>query len=115
VIGFAFEQEMDMSKLPSLIIAGALAAFLVPKPAAAHLWYPQSCCSDQDCEAIPIDGIVDTGNGYHVIYLSPRFGPIDEYVPRDKARHSEDGSFHGCWRVNKVSPRTICFFAPVNT
>jgi hypothetical protein len=106
---------MDMNKFPYVVIVAALAAVLAPKSTAAHSWYPQSCCSNQDCEAIPIDGIIDTGNGYHVIYLSPRFGPIDEFVPRDKARYSEDGGFHGCWRPNKISPRTICFFAPVNT
>lgn len=83
-------------------------------PAEAHSWYPQSCCSDQDCEAIPIDGIVETNNGYRVTYLSPRFGAIDEYIPRNTVRLSEDGSFHGCWRKDKSSPRRICFFAPVN-
>lgn len=103
-----------MVKLPYVIAAVVLAAFPVSKPAAAHSWYPQSCCSGYECEAIPIDGIVDTGNGYRVIYLPPRFGTIDEYIPRDKARHSEDGSFHACWRANKASPRAICFFAPVN-
>jgi hypothetical protein len=109
------QQEMEMNRFLGVVAAAVSAAFLIPEHAAAHSWYPQSCCSGQDCEPIPIDGIVDTGNGYHVTYLSPRFGPIDEFVPRDKARHSEDGGFHGCWRVNKISPRTICFFAPVNT
>lgn len=83
--------------------------------AQAHMWYPQSCCAGSDCEAIPIDGVMETATGYHVVYDSPRFGRIDETIPRDKARHSEDGSFHGCWRASTISPRTICFFAPVNT
>jgi hypothetical protein len=82
--------------------------------AEAHSWYPQTCCSGQDCEAIPIDGIVETSDGYRVTYLSPRFGAIDEYIPRNTVRLSEDGSFHGCWRKDKSSPRRICFFAPVN-
>jgi hypothetical protein len=104
-----------MDKLPFVVVTAILAAIFVSKPAASHEWYPQSCCSGYDCEPIPIDGIVDTGSGFRVHYLSPRFGAIDEYVPRDKVRHSEDGSFHGCWRANKISPRAICFFAPVNT
>lgn len=103
-----------MRKLILSIVTSLSVGYVAAASAEAHSWYPQSCCSNQDCEAIPIDGIVETNDGYHVTYLSPRFGAIDEYIPRNTVRLSEDGSFHGCWRKDKASPRRICFFAPVN-
>jgi hypothetical protein len=80
----------------------------------AH-WYPSSCCSQRDCEPIPIDGITETRSGWKVHYVSVRFGAIDEMIPLGEARHSQDGGFHGCWRRDPTKPRTICFFVPLNS
>lgn len=81
----------------------------------SHSWYPANCCSGQDCEPIPVDAVEEVAEGWHIRFVSPRFGLIDETVRRAEARHSEDGGFHGCWRKDETAPRTICFFAPVNT
>jgi hypothetical protein len=101
----------------SLCIAavGATVIMLAATPTtSAHSWYPTSCCSGSDCEAIPTSSVAQTQKGFHVIYNSPRFGRIDEYIPMSTVRGSKDGNFHGCWRMKPMFPRTICFFAPMN-
>lgn len=81
----------------------------------AH-WYPPNCCSQRDCEPLPIDGVIPLADGgYHVVYVSERFGAVDEMIKRTEVRESKDGGFHGCWRLNpETKPRTICFFEPLN-
>jgi hypothetical protein len=85
--------------------------------AYAHSWYPQQCCSDQDCEPIPDEGVKQTAAGFHVKYVSPRFGAIDEVIPLADAKPSRDGNFHGCWRKSVdtyyAPKKWICFFAPM--
>jgi hypothetical protein len=103
-----------MMKVLVLLPAACMWSLSNIPSAKSHSWYPLSCCSEQDCEPIPIDAVMVTTNGFHVTYMSPRFGYIDEEVPRTSVRHSEDGSYHGCWRKNNMSPRSICFFAPLN-
>jgi hypothetical protein len=98
----------------SFAIASAAAFWLAPAPASAHSWYPKACCSGHDCESIPMSAVSQTPQGYHVIYTSPRFGRIDEYIPMSSVQGSRDGEFHGCWRPKTLTPRNICFFAPAN-
>ncbi len=107
-----------------MVIRLAMAAMLLGGAARAESlhnlndpghWYPPSCCSQRDCEPIPIDAITETRSGWVVHYVSVRFGAINETIPLREARHSRDGGFHGCWRLNPdTKPRTICFFVPLN-
>jgi hypothetical protein len=83
-------------------------------PSQAHSWYPTSCCSGQDCEMVPSGGIDEVSNGYRVRYVSDKFGTIDEVVPSSYVRSSQDVNFHACWRKSNVTPKIICFFAPLN-
>lgn len=85
-----------------------------PPEARAHSWYPFVCCSNSDCEAIPDGAVADTVTGYHVVYTSRRFGGIDEMIPHNLAKSSQDAQYHGCWRKKGIIPRSICFFAPFN-
>ena len=85
---------------------------LLASPAAAHDWYSPGCCEERDCEPIPIDGIEETRDGWHVHYISPRFGPIDQMVRRANKRDSHDGGFHGCWMA---SGENRCLYVPVGT
>jgi hypothetical protein len=80
-------------------------------------WYPQSCCSLNDCEPVKVDFIEETSDGWHVRYVSDRMGEIDEFIKRGNERHSQDGGFHGCWRRSETAKnkRTICWFVPVNS
>jgi hypothetical protein len=98
--------------LMSAVVASSV--FKVAQPVAAHSWYPVSCCSDQDCEMVPAGAIRQESKGYRIEYVSSTFGPINEVVPASQARSSEDANFHACWRKANVSPRIICFFAPLN-
>ena len=76
----------------------------------AHSWYPQNCCSDYDCEPLPVEAIVETHDGWHIGYCSPMRGVcVDNFVKRGQEKHSEDGRFHLCF----TSERIICFFVPV--
>lgn len=31
-----------------------------------HSWYPQHCCSDQDCKPVPCDQLIEAANGSFV-------------------------------------------------
>jgi hypothetical protein len=65
----------------------------------AH-WYPEGCCSLMDCEAIPIEGVIETATGWHIDYVSKRMGRVVVDVPRssDRAKPNEhDGQYHGCF------------------
>lgn len=102
--------------LAAMLLGGAARAESLHDPNDPSHWYPASCCSQRDCERIPIDGITETRSGWVVQYVSARFGPINETIPLRAARHSQDGGFHGCWRPNpETKPRTICFFVPLNS
>jgi hypothetical protein len=98
--------------LMSAVVASSL--FKVAQPVIAHSWYPISCCSNQDCEMVPAEAIRADSKGYRVVYVSDTFGSIDELVPASQVRSSEDSNFHACWKKANVSPRIICFFAPLN-
>lgn len=99
--------------LASAILLGACVMFA--PVSAAHSWYPRSCCSDQDCEMVPASGIEQVSQGYHVRYVSPIFGEINEEVPSTYVRGSQDMNYHACWKKTTLfPPRIICFFAPLN-
>lgn len=95
------------------IIIAAIAVALPFYWAFAHSWYSQQCCSGLDCEPLPIDGVEEVQGGWRVHYVSPKFGPIEQFVPRSLMRDSQDGRFHGCFRMNDHLP--ICFYVPSNT
>jgi hypothetical protein len=93
-----------------LIIASVLlliAAHML-RPAWAHSWYDTSCCSNRDCEPIPPDAVNETATGYEVNYFSKQGFPVHGFMPREKARHSQDGRFHGC----ATSTRFLCLYVP---
>ena len=48
------------------ITAAAIAAAALALPAFAHDWYPQECCSGQDCEPIDESKITETAEGWHI-------------------------------------------------
>lgn len=86
--------------------------------------YPGSCCSSVDCEPIPMDGLVQEDDGWHVIYTSARFGSINVTINYGQEKDSGDGSFHicpvrdgfkvavrGCVNDQKAK---CCFFVPKN-
>jgi hypothetical protein len=103
-----------MKSIVSTAVAAAVLTFASAYAARAHSWYPNSCCSGMDCEPIPTSSVSQTARGFHVLYNSPRFGMIDEYIPMSTVRGSKDGNFHGCWRMKPMAPRNICFFAPMS-
>lgn len=93
-----------------LVIAALLAT-----PAAAHDWYPASCCHDRDCYSLSPDEYEITGEGYRIVATG-------EIIAFGRERPSPDGLFHRCsWSGNRARP-TIgmgspvqgpCFWAPV--
>lgn len=69
--------------------------------AAAHEWYPPSCCSGGDCAPLADERVSTTSTGYVV---DGKF-----HVPHSQVRKSMDGRYHGCF------PRPTelrCLFAP---
>lgn len=72
----------------------------------AHSWYPQECCSDQDCAIIDSKRVVVQPGAYVV-------DGGEWVIPADKARVSPDEHYHGCVNKRMIAPRQmICFFAP---
>lgn len=91
-----------------LIICGASAAV----PAAAHSWYPDECCSGEDC--MPVDDIDRDAAGDYVV----RAGRHVVRVPRAfPVRPSPDGRPHVCFReehyIRINLPR--CLFLPAES
>lgn len=79
-------------------------------------WYPSNCCTARDCDKLDINALRETKDGWWVHFVSEKFGEVNEFVARRHARPSQDGEFHGCWRLDRaVKPRMICFFEPVNS
>ena len=89
----------------SLLILAALAA-----PAAAHDWYPRSCCSDQDCAPVPAGGISATAEGWFI----PQSGEVIPFdSPLVKPTPPEGGGeFHRCSVAGLSEARTLCLFVP---
>jgi hypothetical protein len=77
-------------------------------PAKSHSWYPQDCCSNQDC--MPADDVMSDHNGDLVV----RVGSRRIWVPRGFAiRPSKDDRIHICFRADEnkfLMP--LCLFRP---
>lgn len=87
----------------ALIAAACLSA--LSRRAAAHEWYPYSCCSDKDCRPVPPGAVRATPAGWLVVATG-------ETIAFDKARFSPDGQFHVCSYGGLPDGKTICLFAP---
>lgn len=77
------------------ILAGIIAV-AIPAVAAAHSWYPQECCHDEEC--VPVTAIDRLPGKPYQIWHTEKFGPVqvDETVIRDRSGISEDGLYHLC-------------------
>jgi hypothetical protein len=78
-------------------------------------WYPSGCCNESDCFILPEGAVEEVQGGWHVKWVSPNAGAIDEIVPYKEGQgQGKDGSYHGCWYRgsgdNKAYRR--CFFFP---
>jgi hypothetical protein len=93
-----------------------LAASLVTAsgvPAGAHSWYPEECCSDDDC--VPADAINADDRGATIVSVGDyRIG-----IPAGlKPRSSPDGRIHICFQVvwgdvdGSSVTVPICLFLP---
>jgi hypothetical protein len=73
----------------------------------AHDWYPQACCSGQDCQQVADDSVEPTAGGWHV-------KDTGEVIPYSRTQTSPDGHVHRCWAhvVRVPMSRTICLFVP---
>lgn len=84
-------------------------------PARAHDWYPQSCCSGQDCYPMSWDEIDVTPDGY-VVKSTGELIPfgLERLTPPEGG-----GMFHRCSLSGNRANKTIgmsygqpCFWAP---
>jgi hypothetical protein len=108
------------------IAAGVLCGLIGIATARAHSWYPEDCCSDYDCEPIPMEAVVETEYGWHVEYRSKKLGYINVDVPETSHRvkpNEHDGQYHGCFGLHYrpyadeyrgTQPRyLLCFWYPL--
>lgn len=86
----------------------SLVLMLTATPAAAHSWYPISCCSGMDCA--PVTNAASAPGG--VLVLSSKHGTVA--IPANFPRQeSQDSRMHVCMRPGpdgKMQP--ICVFLP---
>lgn len=75
---------MGLHRICKIIVAFGV---LVPAVARAHDWYPQQCCSGQDCRPVPCDEITASPDYY--FWKGMRF-------PKNAAKPSEDNQCHIC-------------------
>ena len=93
----------------------AFCLILAALPAAAHEWYPLTCCSSRDCFPIEATDLEPVSGGY-------RIRATGEVIPWDQVRVTpEEGGdhFHRCSWGGDPDGRTIglglgkaCFWAP---
>ena len=67
-----------------------------------HSFYPEICCSGQDCDVLESNRVESVPGGYLIDGLL--------YVAERDAKNSPDGRYHGCFPGNKSSVR--CFWRP---
>lgn len=76
--------------------------------------YDASCCSNQDCQAIPRETVEHIPGGYRITLpaglhiTSPQGGVWT--VSEVRKRRSGDGDYHIC--IGKHQQNVICFYAP---
>jgi hypothetical protein len=95
-----------------LLILLSLAAFsaIGPPEAAAHSWYPNYCCNDQDC--MKVDRIEYVPGGMYMIV-----GEVRVFVPQAMEKQpSQDSDAHVClMRTQSGRYRVRCVFVPGTT
>jgi len=90
--------------------------FLYAAPAMAHEWYVPSCCSNQDCAAIPASSVTEAMDGYEIELDRGDHPMVTQrgswFVPYDEVhgKNAPDGKFHAC--IHPESKRMICFHEP---
>ena len=94
----------------------ALAFILLSNSALSHEWYPESCCSNQDCFSMAHNEIEHTAEGYYIRQTG-------ELIPYNRARRTPaegNGQFHRCSLQGDRTAPTLgrynnhkhCFWAP---
>jgi hypothetical protein len=91
-----------------------LAALSIPFATLAHNapsgWaYPYECCSDKDCEVLPLERVTVEPDGYHL--------PNGAVVAHNKIRYSPDGRYHWCryggtGSLIRPSGQQVCLWVP---
>jgi hypothetical protein len=94
------------------IIAGMIGLLAVYK-AAAHEWYPLTCCSGKDCMPVPPEAVRVTPDGY-VIAKTGELLPWGDRRIKFTPPEQEDGKgYHWCRRLaGPNKDQTICLFVP---
>jgi hypothetical protein len=93
-------------------IAAALLALGAIR-ANAHSWYPSECCSDKDCK--PASRLVIDQQGDRLVFVGGQKIWVSKY---HKARPSQDGQVHICYREvggeldGSSNIVAICLFTP---
>ena len=93
------------------LLALALSAATVTadtRPAAAHSWYPQKCCSGQDCMKVDSIEVLENGD------MRFQAGAISVVVAAEFLRlPSQDNDTHVCvYQVGSGEYRPRCVFVP---
>lgn len=97
-------------KTPRTIVLATALLVSAADVLSAHSWYPEDCCSGEDCA--PVMSIRQAPEGR---YVTSKHGTV--LVPAAlKPRRSEDGDFHVCMTTNEAGLKLLqCFFEPAGS
>ena len=98
--------------LLALSIAGGVAT-VWQGAASAHSWYPQVCCSGEDCAPVDyVTWIVPIGGGAAQLSITSKHGTA--IVPAGfPVRESRDDHMHVCMQFDAFGAmEVICLFMP---
>lgn len=105
----------------AFVLAAAVCAVMFGRSmAAAHDWYPLSCCSTTDCMAVPTEAVRVTDSGWQIVATGEVIGWGDHRIRQTPPEG--EGMFHWCrhlkdraataWAAPIKAGTTICLFVP---
>lgn len=77
--------------------------FSLPLITLVHSWYPNKCCSDNDCKPVDCSEIEKTPEGFR--YYAKELGKYIEFT-REQEDLSQDNNCHVCYLPSK----SYCIF-----
>ena len=93
-----------------MLVCGLMLALVVP--AHTHSWYPQNCCSGQDC--MRVERVETNNNGDYILYTTFKSQNVFIFISKDAPMQSSSDEFwHICLRYDdRGHLKPICVFVP---
>jgi hypothetical protein len=99
-------EDWFFGPIVALCGAGAIFFFCLAIAIAvkAHSWYPQECCSENDCRPVPCEELYEQDDG-GIKYNDLTFG--DRIFSKEKIKPSQDRYCHVCIGLQAGTPYCV--------